>query len=155
MHVRPVERVGLQYRPVKPTGELWWGEGVTLYFADLMLRRSLLPTSDATRAKHLESLIAAYLFNPAYASISAERVSAADNDPVALGDFGASTHLQGNVLGSMLDLIIMDATAGRRSLSDVMRFVECAVRLQTWCYIARYRTHSSRGLLMRRPIVLR
>jgi predicted metalloprotease with PDZ domain len=121
MHVRPVERVGLRYRPAEVTGELWWSEGVTIYFADLMLRRAKLPTFDPTRLAHLENIMAAYLFNPAYSRFSAERVSRAAEDPLALGDYSASTHLQGNLLGTMLDLMISEASQGRRSLADVMR----------------------------------
>ena len=123
MHVRPVERVGLRYRRTEDTAELWWSEGVTIYFADLMMRRAKLPTSDSTRVAHLESLVAAYLFNPAYARFSAERVSRAAEDPLGLrlGDYSASPHTQGNLLGTMLDLKISEATRGRRSLADVMR----------------------------------
>ncbi len=121
MHVRPVERVGLRYRRTEDTAELWWSEGVTIYFADLMMRRAKLPTFDPTRVAHLESLMAAYLFNPAYARFSAERVSRAAEDPLALGDYSASPHTQGNLLGTMLDLKISEATRGRRSLADVMR----------------------------------
>src|SRR5688572_16564305 len=65
MHVRPVERVGLRYRRAEDTAELWWSEGVTIYFADLMMRRAKLPTFNATRVAHLEGLVAAYHFNPA------------------------------------------------------------------------------------------
>ena len=121
MHVRPVERVGLRYRPAEVTGELWWSEGVTLYFADLMLRRAKLRTSDPTRVAHLENLIAAYLFNPGYSRFSAERVSRSAEDPFALGDYSASTHLQGNLFGTLLDLMIHERSRGRRSLADVMR----------------------------------
>lgn len=121
MHVRPVERVGLRYRPANPTGELWWSEGVTIYFSDLMLRRAKLPIYDPTRVAHLERYIAAYLLTPGYSRISAERVSRAAEDPLALGDDYASTHLQGNLLGTMLDLMIREMTRGLRSLDDVMR----------------------------------
>ena len=121
MHVRPVERVGVRYRPANPTGELWWSEGVTIYFSDLLLRRAKLPTFDPTRVAHLETYIAAYLLTPGYSRISAERVSRAADDPFGLGDDSASTHLQGNLLGTMLDLMIHEATHGRRSLDDVMR----------------------------------
>ena len=121
MHVRPTERVGLRYRRTEDTGELWWSEGVTIYFADLMMRRAGLPTSTPTRVAQLERLIAAYHFNPAYTRFSAERVSRAAEDPLALGDYSASTHTQGNLLGTMLDLSILEATQGRRSLADVMR----------------------------------
>lgn len=121
MHVRPVERVGLRYRRAEDTAELWWSEGVTIYFADLMMRRAKLPTSDPTRVAHLERLMAAYLFNPGYARFSAERVSRAAENPLALGDYSASPHTQGNLLGAMLDLKIGEATKGQRSLADVMR----------------------------------
>jgi predicted metalloprotease with PDZ domain len=121
MHVRPVERVGLRYRPADPTAELWWSEGVTIYFSDLLLRRAKLPIFDPTRVAHLEHNIAVYLSSPSYSRISAERVSRAAEDPLALGDDYASTHLQGNLLGTMLDLMIRETTRGRRSLDDVMR----------------------------------
>ena len=65
--------------------------------------------------------MAAYLFNPGYSRFSAEQVSRAAEDPFALGDYSASTHFQGNLLGTMLDLMIHEATRGRRSLGDVMR----------------------------------
>lgn len=121
MHVRPVERVGLRYRPADPTAELWWSEGVTIYFSDLMLRRAKLPVFDPTRVAHLEHYMAVYLSTPGYSRISAERVSRAAENPLALGDDYASTHLQGYLLGAMLDLMIHEATRGQRSLADVMR----------------------------------
>jgi predicted metalloprotease with PDZ domain len=121
MHVRPTERVGLRYRPAEDTAELWWSEGVTIYFADLMLRRAGLPTDAPTRVAQLENLIAAYFFNPAYTRFSAERISRAAEDPLGLGDYSASPHTQGNLLGTMLDLKIIEATQGRRSLADVMQ----------------------------------
>jgi predicted metalloprotease with PDZ domain len=121
MHVRPVERVGLRYLPADSTAQLWWSEGVTIYFSDLLLRRANLPVYDSTRVAQLEHNIVTYLLTPGYSSISAERVSHAAKDPVALGDDYASTHLQGSLLGSMLDLMIREATRGRRSLDDAMR----------------------------------
>ncbi len=121
MHVRPVERVGVRYRPAEQTSELWWGEGVTIYFSDLLLRRAKLPVFDPTRIARLEYEIADYLLTPGYSRISAERASRASGDPPALGDDFASVYLQGELLGAMLDLMIREATHGRRSLDDVMR----------------------------------
>ncbi len=121
MRVRPVERVGLRYHPAAPTGELWWSEGVTIYFSDLLLRRAQLPVYDPTRVAHLERYIGAYLFTPGYSRISAERASRAAEDPLALGDDFASTHTQGKLLGTVLDLMIREATQGQRSLDNVMR----------------------------------
>ena len=121
MHVRPVERVGLVYRPAEVTGELWWSEGVTIYFSDLLRRRAQLPVSNQTRVRQVERLIETYLFTPGYSRISAERGSLASGDPLALGDDSVSTHRQGEILGTMLDLMIRDATHGQRSLDTVMR----------------------------------
>jgi predicted metalloprotease with PDZ domain len=123
MHVRPVERVGLRYRPASPTGELWWSEGVTIYFSDMLVRRAQLPVYDSTRVAHLERYIEAYLLTPGYSRNSAERVSRASDDPLGLGDDFASTHLQGNLLGTMLDLMVREVTHGQRSLEDVMRIL--------------------------------
>lgn len=123
MRIRPAEYHGIDYRAAKPAAGLWFSEGPSMFYADLLLRRAGLPTSTPTRVAHLEELIARYLAEPGNARFSAEQVSRAANDarPGALGDYSASTHLQGELLGAMLDLIIRDATASRRSMDDVMR----------------------------------
>ncbi|HVS98859.1 MAG TPA: PDZ domain-containing protein, partial [Puia sp.] len=52
------------------------------------------------------------------------KVSLADYvQPGPLGNFSASTHLQGELLGACLDFLIRDATDGHRSLDDLMREV--------------------------------
>ena len=40
-----------------------------------------------------------------------------------LGDYNASVHLQGELLGSMLDLMIRDASDCKRNLNDVMKLM--------------------------------
>ncbi|HKC63951.1 MAG TPA: PDZ domain-containing protein [Pyrinomonadaceae bacterium] len=121
MRVRPVERIGVRFRHAEPTPVLWWSEGVTIYFSDLLLRRAQLPVPEPTRIAHLESKIATYLLTPGYTHISPERVSLASDDPLALGDDFSSVYLQGELLGAMLDLMVREKTSGRRSLDDVMR----------------------------------
>ncbi|HJU66159.1 MAG TPA: PDZ domain-containing protein [Gemmatimonadaceae bacterium] len=122
MRIRPAERTGVRYKPPPQTPALWWSEGLTLYYADLALRRGGLPVSDSTRTAHLESLIERYLSNPGNSRISPERASLFEYGarPGALGDYDPSVHLQGELLGAMLDLLIQEATAGRRSMDDVM-----------------------------------
>ncbi|HJQ19253.1 MAG TPA: hypothetical protein VJ867_02820, partial [Gemmatimonadaceae bacterium] len=63
--------------------------------------------------------------DPGNSRFSAEQVSrvAYGTRPDVLGDYQASTHLQGELLGVMLDLIIRDATSNRRSMDDVMRLM--------------------------------
>lgn len=123
MDVRPRERIGLKYKFAEPTGVLWWSEGATIFFSDLLTRRAGLPGDGRTRPLRLESLIARYLSTPGYSTLSAELVSRGDSHPDLLGDDWAGTHLQGEVLVTMLDLKIRDATDGQRSVDDVMRLL--------------------------------
>jgi predicted metalloprotease with PDZ domain len=125
MQIRPVEYRAVDYRTQPPVSSLWFSEGLTMFYADLLLRRAGIPLRDSTRVAHLERLIGNYLANPAYPCYSAEAVSrvAYNAEPGALGDYSASTHLQGELIGAMLDLIIRDATHGQRSMDDVMRLL--------------------------------
>ena len=125
MAIQPVEYRDIDYRTQPPVASLWFSEGLTMYYADLLQRRAGIPVHDSTRAAHLERLIGSYLANPAYARFSAESISrvAYNADPGELGDYSASTHVQGELIGTMLDLIIRDATHGERSMDDVMRLL--------------------------------
>jgi predicted metalloprotease with PDZ domain len=78
----------------------------------------------ADERTHLGRLIERYFAMAGNTRFSPERVSrvAYGGQPGTLGDYeSASTHLQGELLGTMLDLIVRDATDDRRSLDDVMR----------------------------------
>lgn len=123
VRIRPVEFRGIDYRPAPVSSGLWWTEGVTIMFADLLLRRAGLPTGDSTRTAHLAGTIARYLGSSGNIRLSPEQVSRISNTTNALdyGDDSPSVHMQGELLGDMLDLIIRDATDGRRSIDDVMR----------------------------------
>lgn len=132
MRIRPAERDGIDYRPAKPSRGMWWSEGLSMFYADLLLRRADVPITDTTRITHLEGLIARYLSSPGNARIAPERASLtaygsspnAGCPPVLPGggcDYDASVHLQGELLGAMLDLRVREATNDRRSLDDIMR----------------------------------
>ncbi|MFN2501800.1 MAG: hypothetical protein ABR530_07300 [Pyrinomonadaceae bacterium] len=121
MDVRPRERVGLRYRFAEPTGVLWWNEGATIMFADLLLRRAGLPRDSRSQIQRLESIIARYLASPGYSTLSGELISRGDSHPILLGDYSTSTHLHGEVLSTMLDLKIPEVTNGRKDVTDVMR----------------------------------
>jgi predicted metalloprotease with PDZ domain len=123
MRIRPAEYRSIDYRTQPPTSGLWFSEGMSMFYADLLARRAGLRTFDSTRVGHLERLLSSYLANPGNARFSAEAVSrvAYNASPGSLGDYDASTHLQGELLGTMLDLLVRDGTGGRRSLDDVMR----------------------------------
>ena len=125
MAIRPVERYDIDYRTQPPIASLWFSEGLTMYYTDLLLRRAGIPLRDSTRTAHLERLMGSYLANPVYTRFSAESISrvAYNVEPGELGDYSGSTHLQGELTGAMLDLIIRDATHGQRSMDDVMRLL--------------------------------
>src|SRR5438093_4777111 len=125
MAIRPVEYRDIDYRTQPPVASLWFSEGLTMFYADLLLRRAGLPLTDSTRVAHLERLLSRYVGNPAYERFSAESISrvAYNAEPGALGDYSAGTHLQGELLGAMLDLIIREASRGQRSIDDVMRLL--------------------------------
>jgi predicted metalloprotease with PDZ domain len=123
MDVRPKTRVGIRYRFAEPTGVLWWSEGATIFFSDLLIRRGRIPGESRPRMTRLESLMARYLSSPGYSNQSAETVSRGDSHPEILGDNFASTHLQGEMLVTMLDLEIRSETENRRNAADVMRLL--------------------------------
>lgn len=125
MRIRPAEYRTVDYRTQPPVAGLWWSEGLTLYYADRFLRRAGLPVFDSTRLAHFQGLLSRYLATPGHSHLSAERVSRAayNASPETLGDYGAGTHLQGEIIGGMLDLIVRGATDGRRSMDDVMRLM--------------------------------
>lgn len=125
MRIRPVEYRGVDYRTQPPVAGLWFSEGLTMFYADLLLRRAGLPAGDSTRIAHLEYLVRSYVGNAGNSAFSAEQVSrvAYNSEPGVLGDYSPSTHLQGEIIGNMLDFVIRDATKGARSMDDVMRLM--------------------------------
>lgn len=121
VRIRPATWIGLRHTAPAPTGELWFSEGVTFFYFDLLLRRAGLFTQDSTRVAHLERLLTAYLGNPSQALVSPERTSRAFNLQGVLGDLIPSIYTQGEMLGTVLDLMIREGSDGRRSLDDAMR----------------------------------
>jgi predicted metalloprotease with PDZ domain len=119
IRIHSAEYTGPDYREVKLSG-LWFSEGFTMYYADLILRRAGLPVEEATRQAHLESLMADYLQDPGVSLYSAEQASRAAFGRQT-GGASPNVHLQGELIAAMLDLTIRDATEGRKSLDDLMR----------------------------------
>ena len=123
MAIEPAEYRGVDYRVQPPVAELWFSEGLTIFYSDLLRRRAKMPADDSTRLEHLGHLIERYLSMPGNARYSAEQISrvAYNARPTELGDYTASSHLLGEILGTLLDFRIRDATNGTRSIDDVMR----------------------------------
>lgn len=124
VRIRPEAYSDVKYKKSALSKGLWFSEGLTLFYADLLKRRAGLPSFDSTRVLHLQQLTQRYLANPAYEKFSAEAVSLASYAPIGmLGNHTASTHLQGEIIGAVLDIIIRHKTGNARSMDDVMRIM--------------------------------
>jgi predicted metalloprotease with PDZ domain len=120
--IRPEEYTDLNYGPQERSAGLWFSEGLSMFYADLLVRRAGLPCEDSTRIAHLESLIGRYYADTGNRVFSPAAVSLAANaEPGATGDYSASTHLQGELLGALLDIFLRNCSDGRHSFDDVMR----------------------------------
>lgn len=123
VRIHPVAFDGkVRYKAPPLAKELWWSEGVTMYYADVLLRRAGLSTPEPSRLDHLKELLAQYYNSPGNYKLSPEKLSLAQNAPNGmLGDYSAGPHLPGELIGILLDVFIRDATDGKKSLDDVMR----------------------------------
>ena len=123
MRIRPAEYRGVDYRVQPPVAGLWFSEGYSIFYSDLMRRRAGMIPEQPTRLAHLEELLGRYLNDPAYEKHSAEAISRVEynSQPGALGNSDPSTHLIGEVLGNAIDLTVRAATKGARTSDDVMR----------------------------------
>jgi predicted metalloprotease with PDZ domain len=114
--LRPAEMVPYRYDAPDPTPWLWVSEGITDYYADLVLLRSGVVDSNA------------------FLETTTGKIQTVDNTvPVALEDASLSTWIhptdgsgyvyypKGSLAGFMLDILIRDASDDRHSLDDVMR----------------------------------
>jgi predicted metalloprotease with PDZ domain len=88
VRIHPAEYGDVSYKTPPLSKGLWFSEGLTMFYADVMMRRAALPVFDSTRIKHLETLIRRYLSSPAYVKYSAEEISLASYAPPGiLGDY--------------------------------------------------------------------
>jgi len=119
MRIHSAEYTGPDYKPVQHS-DLWFSEGFTMFYADLLVRRAGLPGPEPTRTAHLERLMSAYLSNP-HSRFSAEQASRMAFNSDVKGESRPDVWVQGELLSAMLDLTIRDATDGKRSVDDLMR----------------------------------
>lgn len=116
--LRPADLYPYRYDRLQPTPWLWVSEGITDYYADLVLVRAQLvePTGF-------------------FATTTGKIANVNETAPVALEDASLSTWIhptdgtgylyydKGSLAGLMLDILIRDASNNGQSLDDVMRSV--------------------------------
>lgn len=122
--LRPVELGPFDYEEGPKTTSLWISEGVTNYYADLVLARAGLQDEAAFLAS-LSSQIHALQTQPGRLLQSLEQSSLEvwgnSLSGVNPSEKTVSYYVKGHVAGFLLDARIRAATSGRKSLDDVMR----------------------------------
>ena len=124
--LRPASLEPIDYTKEQYTRALWFSEGVTSTVGDYMLVR----TGYLDERGYLESLareIRSLQLRPAHLTQSAEDSSLDtwfDKYPqYRLPDRSISYYNKGEILGVLLDLAVRDATGGRKSLREVLQFM--------------------------------
>ena len=107
--------------PEHATG-LWLSEGVTIYYSDVLPQRAGFPERGLSRSDRLAGQLELYFGSPGNILISPELASERAVDSTGSnGDYEPNYYVQGQLIGTALDLIIRDSTKGRRGMDDVMR----------------------------------
>ena len=118
------------YEDANVSGDLWFGEGVTSYFDDLIVHRAGLQSLDDLLASYA-GLINAVAQAPGRKIRSAEEMSqlapfvdaAVSIDRTAWNNTFISYYTWGAMLGLALDLSLLEKTAGKAGMDDYMRLM--------------------------------
>jgi predicted metalloprotease with PDZ domain len=120
VRIKPKGYGQVGYHKAPTSKELWWSEGATMYYADLLVRRAGLMNDSLSREKHLKEMLENYYSLPGNYKLSPEMVSLSEyGNRLLLGNYAASTHNQGEVLATLLDILIRSKTQGKKRLDDV------------------------------------
>ncbi|MCS6831527.1 MAG: PDZ domain-containing protein [Armatimonadota bacterium] len=120
--IRPKVLGPFDYTQPVRTRALWWCEGVTDYYATVLLVRAGL-IGDRAFWQDMEREIHALENNPARERVTLEESSWKVWEGNGMGYGGLSYYNKGKVVGFLLDVAIRGTTNNRRSLDDVMRFL--------------------------------
>ncbi|MER3466572.1 MAG: hypothetical protein C4340_05495, partial [Armatimonadota bacterium] len=98
------------------TGSLWWLEGVTDYYAEVLLLRAGIITPEEFLSEIGRALNIARRSRSVSLDESSRRVWEANNS----AGYGINYYSGGKAVGALLDLAIRAATDGARSLDNVL-----------------------------------
>ena len=122
--IRPVELGPFDYENPPRTTSLWFSEGGTTYYGNLMLARAGLMTTEEF-LDAMSSAIASLQKAPGRLLQSLEQSSAEvwtnSNSGVGANATTVSYYVKGNVVSFLLDAHLRRLTDGRKSMDDVMR----------------------------------
>ncbi|MBT5101283.1 MAG: M61 family metallopeptidase [Planctomycetes bacterium] len=120
--IRPKQLGPFDYSTDVHTRDLWWLEGVTSYYQDVLLQRSGLRDNEKnwfwnTQIENLQTL----RLSNGYRVLSPETTSW--DIWKSKSNLHVSYYDQGQAIGLMLDILIRNHTQNERSLDDVVRFL--------------------------------
>ncbi|MCO5298277.1 MAG: hypothetical protein M9921_15620 [Fimbriimonadaceae bacterium] len=118
--IRPKPLGPFDYTRPAVTGALWWLEGVTDYYADLLEARAGLTNRQGLLAS-LGSQAASIDRHPARDMVSADASSRRVWEVRGSQGYGFSYYAKGKAIGLCLDLAIRGSSGGEHSLDDVIR----------------------------------
>jgi predicted metalloprotease with PDZ domain len=107
--------------PPTPLKELWFSEGVTMYFAEVLMRRSGATVDAQSRSDELAGEIGAYFGYAGNTLVAPERGSWASIYGPDSAEYMSNYYTQGRLIAEVLDIIVRDSTNGRRGMRDVMQ----------------------------------
>lgn len=121
-HIRPKVLGPFDYAKQVRTGNLWFAEGVTDYYAYRTTYRAQL--QDEVRMLETYAMqIAELQGSRKRLQKTIEEVSIGAWETGGFGDDDLSYYTKGSIIGLLLDAAIRDATKGVKSLDDVMRLL--------------------------------
>lgn len=121
--VHPAVLGPFDYTQKVRTGALWFAEGVTDYYANVLSLTAGLSTESEFRAE-MADRIRQLQKNDARRRISVEEASLKAWEGSSMGYGGLSYYLKGSLIGLALDVKIRAATDNGKSLDDVMRLLD-------------------------------
>ncbi len=121
--IRPRELGPFDYQNPPRLSTLWFAEGVTEYFAQLICLRSGFERPEQL-LNHFDASVSAYSANPARDAVSPAMSSLRVWEEGNSSGYGGLDYYQaGELMGLCLDLAIRRESGGRKSLDDVMRLL--------------------------------
>jgi predicted metalloprotease with PDZ domain len=109
------------------TGALWWLEGVTDYYAEVLTVRAGLKSRDSLM-RSLSTELRAFNRDPDRLRVSADESSRRVWETKGSTGYGLNYYTKGKLIGWVLDLAIRGETRGKKSLDDVMRALYAETR---------------------------
>lgn len=122
-YIHPAVLGPFDYTRPDRTHSIWFCEGVTDYYAYVLLRMAHFITP-AQFLQTMASRIRALRLDPARRRVSLAEASWKSWEGGSMGYGGLSYYLKGSLVGFLFDIEIRYVTQDRESLNDVMRFFD-------------------------------